>query len=66
MLLPFLSSKFSDLNLLIYDFNDSRFPEASSFMETLLTLISFTFLANISVDLVYNDDIKLGLILAIK
>lgn len=35
-------------------------------METLFTLISFTFLANIRVDLVSNEEIMLGLMLAIR
>ena len=65
-ILPPLSKTFSDLSLLIYALSDYRFPEASSLIDTLFTLISFTFLANISVDLVSSEDIILGLMLAIK
>lgn len=65
-MLPFLSNIFYDLNLLIYALSDSRFPDASSLIETLFTFISLTFLANIRVDFVSRDDIKLGLIFAIK
>lgn len=50
--LPFLRRRFYERSLRISDFRDSRFPEASSFIDTLLTLMSLTFLANMSVDLV--------------
>lgn len=62
----FFKTMIYDFNLLISAFRDSRFPEESSFIEALFTFMSFTFLANISVDLVSWAETQLGLILAIK
>jgi len=63
---PFLNKIFYDLSLLISALSDSRLPEASSLIDTLLTLINFTLRANIKVDLVYRAEIRLGLIFAIR